>query len=106
MPAPGGVMDPRSLVPLEVAQQFADVVLQAPDTSHAAYRCTPRPAAQRRQFASASWPTPMPQAPLRTLQSANCLVGQVRVGRAKAAGRLQRVLKANRGMPPVKHDRG
>jgi len=48
----------------------------------------------------------MPQAPLRTFQSANRLVGQVRVGRAQAAGRLQRVLKAYRGMPPVEHDRG
>jgi hypothetical protein len=31
-------MDQRSLVPLEVAEQLADVVLQAPDTSDAAYR--------------------------------------------------------------------
>ena len=28
------------------------------------------------------------------------------VGRAKAAGGLQRVLEAHRGMPPVEHDRG
>ncbi|MEA2730922.1 MAG: hypothetical protein QOD93_5196 [Acetobacteraceae bacterium] len=37
-PAPGGVMDQRSLVPLEVGQQLADVVFQAPDASHAVYR--------------------------------------------------------------------
>jgi hypothetical protein len=43
--APGGVMDQRSLVPLEVGQQHADVVFQAPDICHAAYRCPPRPAA-------------------------------------------------------------
>ena len=48
----------------------------------------------------------MPQAPIRTLQSANCLVRQVHVGRTKATGRLQRVLKANRGVPPIEHDRG
>ena len=34
------------------------------------------------------------------------LVGQVRGGRAQAAGRLQRGLKAYRGVPPVEHDRG
>jgi hypothetical protein len=45
IPAPGGVMDQRSLVSFEVGQQFADVVCQAPDASHAAYRCAPRPAA-------------------------------------------------------------
>jgi hypothetical protein len=50
----------------------------------------------------------MPQAPLRTLQSANHSVGQGRVGRsrAKATGSPQRVLEAHRGMPPVEHDSG
>ena len=48
----------------------------------------------------------MPKAPLRTLQSANRLGGQVCVGRAKAASGLQRVFEAYRGMPPVEHDRG
>jgi hypothetical protein len=33
IPAPGGVIDQRSLIPLEVGQQFADVVFQAPDES-------------------------------------------------------------------------
>src|SRR5215211_2210376 len=80
IPAPGGVMDQRSLVPPEVGQQLADVVFQAPDASHVAYRWTPRPAAERRKFAPASWPTPMPKPPLRTLQSANRLGGQVCVG--------------------------
>jgi hypothetical protein len=31
-------MDQRSLVPLEVGEQLADVVLQAPDASHAIQR--------------------------------------------------------------------
>jgi hypothetical protein len=37
-------MDYGSLVPLKVGQQLADMVFQAPDASHAANRCTPRPA--------------------------------------------------------------
>jgi hypothetical protein len=48
----------------------------------------------------------MPKAPLRTLQSANRFGGQMCVDRAKAAGGLQRMLEAYRGMPPVEHDRG
>ena len=35
--ASGGVMHQRSLVPLEVSQQFAGVVLQTPDACYAAY---------------------------------------------------------------------
>jgi hypothetical protein len=38
-------MDQRCLVALEVRQQFAGVMFQAPDTRHAAYGCTSRPAA-------------------------------------------------------------
>src|SRR5580692_9144941 len=45
IPAPVGVMDQRSLVPLEVGQQLADVVFQAPDTSYVVYIGTVRPAA-------------------------------------------------------------
>src|SRR5271154_5319319 len=37
LPAPGGVRHQGSLVPLEVAQQLAHEVLQAPNASHAAY---------------------------------------------------------------------
>jgi hypothetical protein len=29
----------------------------------------------------------------------------MRISRAKAMGRLQRVLETHRGMPPVEHDR-
>jgi hypothetical protein len=65
-----------------------------------------RPAAQSREFAPASRPTPVPQAPFRPLQPASCHVGQMRIGRAKAPCRLQRVFETNRGMPPVEHDRG
>ena len=73
IPAPGGVMDQRSLVPLEVGQQLADVVFQAPDTSYVVYIDTVRPAAQSREFAPASRPTPVLQSPLRPLQSVNRL---------------------------------
>ena len=106
--APGSVMHQRTLVPLEVAQQLTDVPLETPDARHVAHRLAPRPAAQSRELAPASRPAPVPQAPLRTLQSANRRVGQGRVGRAsaKAAGRLQRVLEAHRGVPPVEHDHG
>ena len=50
----------------------------------------------------------MPQAPLRTVQGANRILGKGRVSRAraKAAGRLQRVLEADSGVPPIQHDRG
>jgi len=60
IPAPDGVMDQRSLVPLEVARQVADVVLQAPDACHVVNMGTLRPAAQSREFAPASRPTPAP----------------------------------------------
>jgi hypothetical protein len=106
IPAPGCVMDQRSLVPLEVGQQLADVVFQAPDASHAAYRCTPCQAAERRGFAPASRPTPMPKAPLRTLQSANGLGGQVGVSQAKAASGLQCVFEAHGGVPQIQQDCG
>ena len=43
------------------------------------------PATQRREFAPASRPTPVPQSPLRPLQSANRLAGQMRISHAKAA---------------------
>jgi hypothetical protein len=99
-------MDQRSLVSLEIGQQLADAVFQAPDASHAAYGCTPRPAAERRELAPASRPTPMPKPPLRTLQSADRLGGQVCVGHAKAASGLQCVFEAHRGGPPIQHDCG
>ena len=105
-PVPGGVMDQRSLVSLEVARQFAGMVLQALDASHTTYIGTLCPAAERREFAPASLPAPMPQAPFRVLQSTNCLGGQLRAGPAKAARRLQRVLEPHGDMPPIKHDRG
>ena len=66
-------MDQRSLVPLEVGQQLADVVFQAPDTKPRRSHDAVRPAAQSREFAPASRPTPVPQSPLRPLQSVNRL---------------------------------
>jgi hypothetical protein len=52
IPTPGGVMDQRSLVPLEVGQQIADVVFQAPDASQVMNRCTARAKAKRDCFPS------------------------------------------------------
>src|SRR4051794_8557278 len=97
---------PVSLFPLEVGQQLADMALEAPDTSLVAYLCTLCPAAQGRELAPASRPAAVPQAPFRALQSANRLVGQVWVGHAKTTGRLQRMLEARGGVPPVQHARG
>jgi hypothetical protein len=48
----------------------------------------------------------MPKPPLRTLQSANRLGGQVCVGHAKAASGLQCVFEAHRGVPPIQYYRG
>ena len=48
----------------------------------------------------------MPKAPLRTLQCANRLGGQVCVSHAKAASGLQCVFEAHRGEPPIQHDCG
>jgi hypothetical protein len=50
----------------------------------------------------------VPQAPFGPLQVTNRLIGDVRVGgaRAEAAGRLQCVFEAYRGMSPVEHHRG
>jgi hypothetical protein len=51
----------------------------------------------------------VPQAPLRPFQAAHRSFSQEgRVGRgpAEAAGGLQRVLEAHRGVPPVEHDCG
>jgi hypothetical protein len=57
-------------------------------------------------FAPASRPTSVPQAPLRPLQSASRLGGQVCISRAKAASGLQRVFEAYCSMPPIQHDCG
>jgi hypothetical protein len=105
---PGGIVHQCAFVALEVAQQLTDVPLETPDASQIPHRLALRPATQGRELAPTSRPAPMPQAPLRTLHSANRFVGQVRVGgaRAKAASRLQNVLEAHRGVPPVEHDRG
>ncbi len=50
----------------------------------------------------------MPQAPLRPFQAPDCRVGEARLGRARAeaAGGLQGVLEAHRGVPPIQHRRG
>ena len=82
--------------------------LETPDAGYIAHLLTLRPPKQGRKLAPASRPAAVPQAPLRTLQAANRLCGQVRVGRAcaEAASRLQRMLEAHRSMPPVQYDHG
>src|SRR4051812_44785062 len=98
----------RIPVALEVAQQIADVSLEAADAGHVTPGLAPRPAAQGSELAPAPRPAPVPEAPLRTVQGANRVVGEGRVSRARAeaAGRLQRVLEAHARVPPSQHDRG
>src|SRR3954471_5083557 len=98
-PTPSSVMHQRCLVALEIAQQLADVSLEATDAGPVTHRLALRPAAQGRELASAPSPAPVPQAPLRAFQAANHLVGEVGVGRAcaKTPRRLQRVLEAHGG---------
>src|SRR5215210_1381332 len=75
-PAPGSVGHQCIPVALEVAQQVADVPLEAADAGHLAYGLAPRPAAQGRELAPAPRPAPVPETPLRTVQVANCAVGE------------------------------
>jgi hypothetical protein len=102
-PTPGGVVGQCGLVALEVAQQVSHVPLQAADAGHVAHGLALCPAAQGDKPAPAPCAAPMPQPPLRALQGASGRVRQVRVGRARAeaAGRLQRVFEAHRGVPPI-----
>src|SRR5690349_12314988 len=101
-------MNQRVLVALEVAQQLADVALEPTDAGYLTQRVALRPAAKRREFTPASWPAPMPQAPLGPLQAANRFIGAVRLGGAcaESASGLQRVFKTHREVPPVQHDCG
>src|SRR3954454_13782855 len=94
-PAPGRVGHQRAPVALEVAQQVADVSLEAADAGHVTHGLAPRPAAQGSELAPTARPAAMPETPLRTVQGANRVVGEERVSRAEAAGRRQRVLEAH-----------
>src|ERR671933_792993 len=107
-PTPSRVGHQRISVALEVAQQLADVSLEATDAGHVAHGLALRPATQGSDLAPAPRPAPMPQAPLRAFQVANRVVGEGRVSRAcaEATGRLQYVLEAHGSVPPVQHDRG
>ena len=101
MSAPRGAVSQRFLVPLKVwpsrsptwcSRRPMPAMPRMPAMPYAG--CT-APAAQRREFASASWPTPMPpgatsHVPVREPPRRR---GACRP-RAQAAGRLQRVLKA------------
>ena len=107
-PTPGRVGHQRISVALEVAQQLADVSLEATDAGHVTHGLALRPAAQGSELAPAPRPAPVPETPLRAFQVANRVMGEGRVSCAcaEAAGRLQRVLEAYSGVPPVQHDRG
>src|SRR3954451_20786604 len=71
--------------------------------SRSAQRLAFRPAAQGRKLAPAPGPAPVPQAPLRALQTANRRFGQARVGRARAeaSGGLQGVFNTHGAAPPT-----
>jgi hypothetical protein len=90
------------------SQQAADVSLEAADASHVTHALALRPAAQGGELAPAPRPAPVPQAPLRAFQVADRAMGEGHISRAhpEAAGRLQRVLEADRGVPPVQRERG
>src|SRR3954468_21022310 len=75
---PGGVGNQCAFVALEVAQQLTDVPLKTPDAGYVAHLLALRRATQGCELAPPSRPAAVPQAPLRTLQSATRLCGQVR----------------------------
>ena len=83
-PTPGRVRHQRTPIVLEIAQQVADVPLEAANAGHLAYGLALRPAAQGNELAPTACPAPVPETPLRTLQGANCVVGAGRVSRARA----------------------
>src|SRR5919107_1515139 len=100
---PGRVGHQRTPIALEVAQQVGHLSLKTADVGHLASGLPSRPTAQGSELAPAPRPAPVPETPLRTLQGANRGVGAGCVSRActKAAGRLQDVLEADSGVPPV-----
>ena len=73
-----------------------------------AHACGAPRAAQRRELAPASRPAPVPQAPLRTLQFANRLVGRVSAGRMPPRPRAacSACSKCTAACHQVEHDRG
>jgi hypothetical protein len=85
---PGGIVHQCAFVALEVAQQLTDVPLETADADHITHMLALRPATQGSELAPASRPAPVPQAPLRTLQSANRLIDEAGVGRAWALVQL------------------
>src|SRR4051812_620485 len=102
-PTPGGIGHQRSRIALEVAQQAGDVALEAVNPSRLIHLLASGPAEQGGEPVPASCPAPMPQAPLRAFQIAHGVADE---GRLKVAGRLQRVLKAHRGVPLIEHGHG
>src|SRR5689334_12239141 len=98
-------MHQHILVALEVAEKLADVSLKPINAGDLAAVLVFGPAVEARKLAPAPGPATVPQAPLRTLQTPNGLLGKMPVCRAgtEAACRLQGVLEAYSGVPPIQH---
>jgi hypothetical protein len=103
-PSPDSVVHQRVVVVSKVAKKFADVSPKTVDAGDVAQVLAFRPAGEGRELAPTPCPATVPQAPLRTLQATNRLVGKMCVG--QAAGCLQRRLEAHGDVPPVQHQRG
>src|SRR5271165_4076381 len=103
-PPPGSVVHHRVLVASKVAKKFADVSLNTADAGDVAHVLAFRPTGEGLELAPTPCPATVPQAPLRTLQATNRLVGKRLVG--QAARRLQRMLEARGDVPLVQHQRG
>src|SRR5215210_4563415 len=84
-PTPSSVRHQRIPIALEIAQQVAAVSLKTANAGHVTHGRALRPAAQGSELTPAPHPAPVPETPLRTVQGANRLVGEVGVGRACSA---------------------
>jgi hypothetical protein len=82
---PGSIVHQHVLVALEVAEKFNDVSLKTVNAGHLAHVRVLRPAVEASKLSPAPCPAAVPQAPFRTLQVTNRLIGKIWVGRARAA---------------------
>jgi hypothetical protein len=99
-------MHQHILIALEVAEKLAEMSLKTIKAGDLALVLVFRPAVEARELAPAPAPAAVPQAPFRTLQTPNRLIGKMAVWRAEAACRLQRMLETHGGVPPIQHGRG
>jgi hypothetical protein len=74
-PPPGSVVRQRVLVARKVAKKFADVSLNTVDAGYVPHVLALRPTGEGRELAPTRCPATVPQAPRRTLQATNRLVG-------------------------------